>query len=574
MGIAEQMGNTLRRTSVSTNIKERLDFSCALFSYDGGLVANAPHLPIHLGSMQEAVRWQIHYLKDDWKEGDVIVSNNPHAGGSHLPDITVMTPFYADITDDLEEEFKFSQIWKESRFTEDHYKYISSSIDQVENKRSGSDSYQKRNRVPVFYVAARGHHADIGGIAPGSMPPFSKWLVEEGACITSFTLVKNSEFQEEGITHLLNKPETIKQHRAYVLNNRATRNLSDNISDLKAQVAANHRGISLLRDLTKEYGLKEVLRYMIFIQKNAEESIRQYLVELSLRERLNEIDTLRATDYMDDGTRLCLSITIDRTSRHAIFDFTGTDTECLNNLNSPPSITSSAIMYSLRCLLQAAVAGKDDLPLNEGFLKAVKIIIPPFSILNPSVEAAVVGGNVLTSQRITDIVLYAFKAAANSQGCMNNFTFGSDTLGGYYETIAGGGGAGPTWHGESAVHSHMTNTRITDPEILEKRYPIQLEEFSIRKNSGGKGKYRGGDGIVRRIRFLAPMTASILSERRAFAPNGLFGGGEAVRGKNIWTQSKTNRQISLGGKNTIFVEINDMLTIFTPGGGGCYPTDA
>lgn len=522
MSIAEQMGRTLQRTSISTNIKERLDFSCALFGPDGGLVANAPHLPVHLGSMQSAVKWQIDFLGSSWKEGDVIVTNHPSAGGSHLPDITVITPVFS-------------------------------------------------NGSAVFFVASRGHHADIGGISPGSMPPFSHFLYEEGACIKSFKLRENGIFQEEGITEILKNPIKVHHENEKQLKNKknisGTRNLSDNLSDLKAQIAANEKGIFLVKELIDEFGLDIVHAYMNFVQIQAEEAVRQMLCEISLKRNLNEIDSIVSSDFMDDGSIISLKLTINRKSRTAIFDFTGTSVETFGNFNAPTSITYSAIIYSLRCLVS------EDIPLNQGCLNPIEIILPEGSLLSPSDDAAVVGGNVLTSQRITDVILEAFGECACSQGCMNNFTFGSDKYGGYYETIAGGAGAGPFWHGVSGVHSHMTNTRITDAEIFEYRYPVLLREFSIRKNSGGKGKFNGGDGVVREIEFLDDISVAILSERRSFCPRGMNGGHDAERGQNFYLKclnqdSHEYRIINLGGKNELDVLKFDRIKILTPGGGG------
>lgn len=505
MGIAEQMGRTLQRTSISVNIKERLDFSCALFDPSGNLVANAPHLPVHLGAMSEAVRYQVKHWGTDLSEGDVLVSNHPQlAGGSHLPDITVITPIF-------------------------------------------------HNGQIVFFVASRGHHADVGGIAPGSMPPLSKTLVQEGAAIVAFKLVKEGVFQEDGISALLNAPGLLP-------GNTGTRNLSDNLSDLKAQVAANTRGASLMHELVGEYGLDVVQAYMVHIQVSAELAVRNMLKTFSANEGLEEVDTVSADDFLDDGTPIALRIEIDRRSGSAVFDFTGTGPEIYGNLNAPPAVTASAIIYCLRCLLVDI-----DIPLNQGCLAPVSIIIPPNSILSPSSTAAVVGGNVLTSQRVTDVVLRAFKACAASQGCMNNLTFGNAAMG-YYETIAGGAGAGPSWHGCSGVHSHMTNTRITDPEILERRYPVVLRQFGLRSGSGGRGKYNGGDGTTRELEFTEPLVVSILSERRAFQPYGMCGGLPGARGLNLL--SRDGRIISLGGKNTVEVAAGDRLTIHSPGGGG------
>ncbi|HIP39160.1 MAG TPA: 5-oxoprolinase, partial [Desulfocapsa sulfexigens] len=414
MSIAEQMGRMLQKTAISTNIKERLDFSCALFGPDGNLVANAPHVPVHLGAMSEAVREQIRRCPD-LAPGDVLVANHPAAGGSHLPDITVMTPVFQDGT-------------------------------------------------IIFWVASRGHHADIGGISPGSMPPGSTKLVEEGAAILSFKLVTNGIFQEEGISELLLAPGTIprKDGEAPIS---GTRLLSDNISDLKAQVAANQKGIDLILEMVNSYGLEVVQAYMDHVQETAEEAVRTRLREFSVNRGLKEIDTVSATEYLDDNSPITLTITINQKKGSAVFDFTGTGAELSGNLNAPKAVTQSAILYSLRCLVEK------DIPLNHGCMIPIQLIIPKGCLLDPTPTAAVVGGNVLTSQRVVDVVLKAFGAAAGSQGCMNNFTFGNDTFG-YYETIGGGAGAGPGWHGQSGVHTHMTNTRITDPEILERRYPV------------------------------------------------------------------------------------------------------
>ncbi|TYZ66594.1 hypothetical protein PybrP1_002591 [[Pythium] brassicae (nom. inval.)] len=516
MGIAEQMGKTLARTSVSVNIKERLDFSCALFGPDGGLVANAPHLPVHLGAMQQAVKYQLRHWGDDLVDGDVLVSNHPQlAGGSHLPDITVITPVFA-----------------------------------------------KQTRQIEFFVASRGHHADIGGIAPGSMPPLSKTLSEEGAAIVAFKLVDGNVgvFREPEITAILQQEGLVDDRGRPRI---GTRNLRDNLSDLKAQVAANQRGVLLMNELVAEYSLPVVTAYMTYIQQAAELAVRDMLHRFSLAQELPEVGSVYAEDFMDDGTKIALTITIDRRSDSATFDFTGTGAEVYGNVNTPPAVTYSAIIYCLRCLLPG-----EDLPLNQGCLTPIEVVFPPGgSILNPSASAAVVGGNVLTSQRITDVILKAFGASAASQGCMNNLTFGSATLGGYYETIAGGAGAGPTWHGRSGVHTHMTNTRITDPETLEKRYPVLLRAFHLRADSGGRGQFRGGDGVVRELEFLEAMTVSILSERRAFRPYGLQGGGAGERGVNLLTRLD-GRVLNLGGKSTVDVHPHERLTIFTPGGGG------
>lgn len=503
MGIAEQMGRTLARTAISVNMKERLDFSCALFTADGGLVANAPHIPVHLGAMQAAVTFQVAYWKDNGgiQDGDVLVSNHPQlAGGSHLPDITVITP-----------------VFHEGKI--------------------------------IFFVASRGHHADIGGIAPGSMPPHSKCLEDEGAMIIAFKLVKNGQFQQDGITEILLSPGKLP-------GNSGTRNLRDNLSDLKAQVAANHSGIRLLQQLVEEYGLNTVDAYMRFIQNNAEVAVRDMLKRFAR----DNGTTASAVDYMDDGTPIVLTITIDSETGSAVFDFTGTGPQVLANHNAPPAVTYSAVIYSLRSLVN------QDIPLNQGCLAPIEFIIPKYTVLNPSADAGVVGGNVLTSQRVVDVVLLAFRACAASQGCMNNLTFGDKEFG-YYETIAGGAGAGPTWVGKSGVHTHCTNTRITDPEILERRYPVLLREFSIRPNSGGAGKNRGGDGVIRELEPLRPLTMSILSERRTLRPYGMAGGEDASTGRNLLIK-QSGIVVNMGGRCTGEIKPGERLRIETPGGGG------
>lgn len=509
MGIAEQMGRTLQRTSISTNIKERLDFSCALFGPDGGLVANAPHVPVHLGAMSSTVRWQLNYWGDNLHEGDVLVTNHPCSGGSHLPDITVITPVFND-------------------------------------------------GKLIFFVANRGHHAEIGGITPGSMPPFSKCIWEEGAAIKAFKLVERGVFQEEGIVHLLQSPcsDELTNHKIP-----GTRKIQDNLSDLHAQVAANQRGIVLIKELINQYGLVTVQSYMNHVQKNAEEAVREMLRVVASRvEKENGSCVIEDEDYMDDGSVLHLKLTLDSCKGEATFDFEGTSPEVYGNWNAPEAVTAAAVIYCLRCLVDV------DIPLNQGCLAPVKILVPKGSFLSPSDKAAVVGGNVLTSQRVTDVVLMAFQACACSQGCMNNLTFGDDTFG-YYETIGGGCGAGPSWDGTSGVQCHMTNTRMTDPEIFEQRYPVLLHRFSIRENSGGSGFHRGGDGLVREIEFRRPVVVSILSERRVHSPRGLKGGGNGARGANVLVRSD-GRRVYLGGKNTVMVNAGEILQIFTPGGGG------
>lgn len=509
MSIAEQMGRTLQKSAISTNIKERLDFSCAVFDAKGDLVANAPHIPVHLGAMGEAVKTQITLHRETLLPGEVLASNHPAAGGSHLPDITVITP-----------------VWR-------------------------------NNRV-VFFVASRGHHADIGGISPGSMPPFSTSLIEEGAAIRTLKIVKDGLFQEEKVLQFLTEFADA-EHTPPIA---PARHPADNFSDIKAQIAANQNGVRLLEEMMGKYGLQVVEAYMGHIQDNAERAVRSMLKELCRNMNRNGTLELQGEDFLDDNTPIRLRITIDSDTGSAIFDFTGSGKQLAGNLNCPPAVVHSAILYCLRCLI-----GKE-IPLNQGCLNPVSVIVEKGSLLNPADDAAVVGGNVLTSQRITDVIFKAFAAAADSQGCTNNLTFGNENFG-YYETIGGGAGAGPGWSGQSGVHTHMTNTRITDPEILERRYPVLLREFSLRKGSGGNGQYRGGDGLIRHIEALAPLQMSILSERRKLSPNGLAGGENGHCGKN--SVIRGGQETDIGGKNSIILNKGDSICIKTPGGGGYGP---
>ncbi|KAH6652935.1 hydantoinase B/oxoprolinase [Truncatella angustata] len=540
MAIAEQMGRALQKTSVSTNVKERLDFSCAIFDASGGLVANAPHLPVHLGSMSTCVRTQAKIWEGKLKKGDVIISNHPSYGGTHLPDITLLMPAFNEKGDKI-----------------------------------------------LFYAASRAHHADIGGITAGSMPPHSRELFQEGAAIKSEKIVSEGKFNEERITELLYK-EPAKYPGCS-----GTRCLADNINDLRAQVSANQKGISLIESLIDEYGEETVQFYMVNIQNNAENCVRELLKKVSKK---FEGKDLSAVDFMDDGSPIRLRVTIDAEKGEAVFDFEGTGPEVYANINAPEAVSYSAIIYCLRCLIS------EDIPLNQGCLKPITVKIPPKSLLSPSTGAAVVGGNVLTSQRVTDVIFKAFEACAASQGDCNNLTFGfggnvtgeKEVRGfGYYETIAGGSGAGPDWDGTSGVHTHMTNTRITDSEVFERRYPVILREFSLRKGSGGKGQHDGGDGVIRDIEFRIPVQVSILSERRVYRPYGLAGGEDAECGLNIWVRrvAKSNpekdltarhghanvdddeveyeeRYINMGAKNSAPFNAGDRIIINTPGGGG------
>lgn len=525
MAVAEAMGTVLQKTSISTNIKERLDFSCAIFAPNGDLIANAPHLPVHLGSMSFAVRFQTSYLKGDLKEGDVLLTNHPVAGGSHLPDCTVITPVFQD-----------GEI--------------------------------------VFFTASRGHHADVGGILPGSMPPTSKTIFEEGAQIKSFKIVNAGEYDRDGLVKLL------CDDPAQYPGCSGTRCLRDVESDLQAQIAANQKGANLIYQMIDEYSLQTVQEYMLHIRDNAEYAVRNLLRDVAKTRGTK----LHAKDYLDDGSQIELHVEIDEKEGSAIFDFEGTGLEMIGNLNTPISVTYSAVIYCLRAMVDL------DIPLNHGCLIPIDVRIPAGSLLSPSETAAVVGGNVCTSQRITDVVLKAFNAAAASQGDCNNFTFGQggkDDQGkvtegwGYYETICGGSGAGPSWAGTSGVHCHMTNTKITDPETLERRYPVILREFSIREGSGGKGYYNGGNGVIRDVEFTEPLQCSILSERRVYRPFGLSGGGDAQCGQNTWMKlprkedgdliegkdPKAYRSINVSGKQTVKLGKGDRFVIKTPGGG-------
>ncbi|KAJ6075931.1 hypothetical protein N7499_007912 [Penicillium canescens] len=507
MGIAEQMGRVLQNVSISANIKERLDFTCAIFTPEGDLVANAPHVPAMIGSMAFAVRSQIAEWQGKLQDGDVLLSNTPAFGGVHLPDLTVITPVFDSDGKDI-----------------------------------------------IFWAASRGHHADVGGILPGSMPPLSKLLSEEGAVFDSYLLVRAGHFDEEELHRML------CVEPARFPGSSGSRCFQDNVTDLKAQVAANHCGIRLVRQLIQEYSMDVVQMYMRAVQDSAELAVRNLLKRLAHDRNGEEIS---AVDYMDDGTPIMLKVTIDPSDGSAIFDFTGTGPEVYGNWNAPIAICNSAVIFALRCMVNS------DIPLNHGCIKPVQIIIPDRSLLRPSFEAAVCAGNVLTSQRIVDVIFKSFKVCAASQGCMNNFTFGNDGEHGfgYYETIAGGSGGGPGWAGTSGVHTNMTNTRITDPESLERRYPVILRRFSLRDGSGGAGMYPGGEGVIRDVELRLPMSVSILSERRSFAPYGMAGGADGKRGKNTWI-TKAGRHISVGGKNSIRVQPGDRFVIETPGGGG------
>ena len=492
MSIAEQMGFVLEQTAVSVNIKERLDFSCAMFDPDGNLVANAPHMPVHLGSMSESIKAIIRANQGQMQAGDAYVLNDPYHGGTHLPDVTVIRPVFDDNTQQI-----------------------------------------------IFYVATRGHHADIGGITPGSIPPQSQRIEEEGILLTNIQLVEQGQFQEAKLRDLLKQPPY------------PARNIDYNIADLKAQLAACRRGELELKRLIQQMGLSTVQAYMRHVQDNAEESVRRVI---------SQLQNTAFTYAMDDGSQICVKLTVDQAQRCATLDFTGTSPQHPHNLNAPTAITRAAVLYVFRCLVQ------DNIPLNEGCLKPLTILIPDDSMLNPRYPAAVVAGNVETSQYIVDCLFGALGIMGAAQGTMNNITWGNERYQ-YYETLCGGAGATAQANGASAVHTHMTNSRLTDPEILETRFPVRLEEFSIRPHSGGQGRYQGGNGIVRKTRFLELMTVSIVSGHRRIAPYGMAGGQAGLVGQNALQRANGSYEV-LAGISQVHVEVGDILSITTPGGGG------
>ncbi|MBD3881864.1 hydantoinase B/oxoprolinase family protein [Phormidium tenue FACHB-886] len=498
--IAEQMGVTLQNTSYSVNIKERLDFSCAIFDQQGQLVANAPHIPVHLGSMSESVRSLIHDKGNQLKPGDVFVSNNPYNGGTHLPDVTVITPVFIPTVTPAESQ---------------------------------------ENLQPLFYVASRGHHADIGGITPGSMPPHSITVEEEGVLLDNFQLVDRGQFQEAALLEVLTTGKY------------PVRNPTQNLADLQAQIAANERGMEELLRMVEHYGLPTVQNYMQHVQDNAEASVRQ------------AIEILKDGQFrypMDDGTEIQVKVAINQRDRSAKIDFTGTSPQQTTNLNAPLAICKAVVLYVFRTLVE------DDIPLNAGCLKPLEIIVPEGCLLNPRYPAAVVAGNVETSQAIANALYGALGIMAAAQGTMNNFTFGNQRHQ-YYETICGGSGAGATFPGTDAVQTHMTNSRLTDPEVLEWRFPVLVENFAIRPDSGGRGQQPGGNGVIRRIQFREAMTVAILSGHRVVPPFGLAAGEPGAIGRNA-VERQDGTIEPLGGKAEIQVNPGDVFVIETPGGGG------
>ena len=492
MSIAEQMGGRLRNTAQSVNIKERLDFSCAVFDAEGGLIANAPHIPVHLGSMGESVRVVMEAYRGQLRPGDSYVLNAPYNGGTHLPDITVITPVFDEAGSEL-----------------------------------------------LFFTGSRGHHADIGGSTPGSMPSDSTSIAEEGVLLDNIKLVDRGVFNEDLLRGLLSEGPW------------PSRNVEQNLADLRAQVAANLCGAEELRRLVESHGHEVVRAYVRHVQDNAEEMVRRVIASL---------EGGQATHCMDNGATLAVKISIDRNMREACIDFAGTSPMLPDNFNAPSAVVQAAVMYVFRTLVN------DDIPLNAGCLRPLTIRVPFHSMLAPESPAAVVAGNVETSQAITDVLYAALGVMAGAQGTMNNLTFGNERYQ-YYETIAGGSGAGPGFEGADVVQTHMTNSRLTDPEVLELRFPVLLESYSVRAGSGGHGHWRGGHGGSRRIRFLESMTVNILSNHRLRAPRGMAGGGPGALGRNRLLRT-SGELLELGSVARVMVAPGDAILIDTPGGGG------
>jgi 5-oxoprolinase (ATP-hydrolysing) len=493
MAIAEQMGQALQNTALSVNIKERLDFSCALFDSRGALVANAPHMPVHLGSMGDSVRAMrdaAEASERGLRAGDSYVINNPYNGGTHLPDLTVVMPVFNE-------------------------------------------------GICTFFVAARGHHADVGGRTPGSMPPDSVTLDEEGVLFDSFLLVEEGRFREEAFRNALAEGHY------------PARDPDRNVGDIRAQIAACVRGATEICKMVEHFGRDVVTAYMRHVQNNAAEAVRRVL---------DGLEDGQFTYELDDGSHVTVAITVDHQARRARIDFTGTSPQQPTNFNAPPSICRAAVLYVMRTLVD------EQIPMNDGCLEPIDLIIPNGSMLGPNYPSAVVAGNVETSQVITDALYGATGTMAAAQGTMNNFTFGDDDYQ-YYETICGGSGAGPNFDGTSAVHTHMTNSRLTDPEVLEWRFPVLLESFEVRTGSGGAGRHRGGDGVRRRIRFQKAMTATILSNRRRIPPFGLQGGEAGMVGINS-VQRADGRIETVASSQSVEMEVGDVFVIETPGGGG------
>ncbi|MEO9161412.1 MAG: hydantoinase B/oxoprolinase family protein, partial [Casimicrobiaceae bacterium] len=534
MAIAEQMGVTLANTSYSVNIKERLDFSCALFDAAGNLIANAPHMPVHLGSMGESVTTIIERRGATMAPGDVFVLNAPYNGGTHLPDVTVIAPVFLD----ADHEPESGMIARRQGAGDETVQVVRRGAGDAADKASAPNLA----RGPEFYVASRGHHADIGGITPGSMPPDSSHVDEEGVLLDNVQLVAHGRFLDAEMRSIL-------QSGRYPV-----RNVEQNLADLRAQVAACAKGTSELAKMVAHFGLPVVRAYMRHVQDNAEESVRRVVGALT---------DGRFAYEMDSGAVIRVAIGVDRASRSATIDFTGTSAQQQSNFNAPSAVCKAAVLYVFRTLVD------DDIPMNAGCLKPLTIVIPDGSMLNPRYPAAVVAGNVETSQTVTDALYGALGVLAASQGTMNNFTFGNDRYQ-YYETIAGGAGAGPDFDGASVVQTHMTNSRLTDPEVLEWRFPVRLEAFSVRRGSGGAGTHHGGDGAVRRVRFLEAMTAVMLANHRRIAPFGVAGGAPGALGHN-WIERVDGTREDYGATFQVDMNAGDVFVVETPGGGGFGP---
>jgi 5-oxoprolinase (ATP-hydrolysing) len=497
MSVAEQMGVRLRATAHSVNIKERLDFSCAIFDATGGLIANAPHIPVHLGSMGESIELVAARNARRMRPGDVYALNDPYHGGTHLPDITVVTPVFDG---------------------------------------SGRDI--------LFYVASRGHHAEIGGITPGSMPAFSTRVEEEGVLIDNWLLVRDGVLREAETLDLLR------------LAPKPSRNPEVNLADLRAQIAANERGVQELRRMCEHFGLGVVQAYMGHVQDNAEEAVRAVIGALRDGEYVYELD---------NGAVIKVAVRVDRAARRAEIDFTGTSRQVSGNFNAPSSVAKAAVLYVLRSLVA------DEIPLNSGCLKPVRVIIPPGCLLAPEYPAAVAAGNVETSQAITGALFGALRVMAEGSGTMNNVTIGNEQYQ-YYETVASGSGAGAGFDGTDVVQTHMTNSRLTDPEVLEWRYPVRLDRYEIRTGSGGAGRWRGGDGGRREIRFGEPMTVTTLASHRRVPPYGMAGGKPGALGRH-WVRRADGTITPMRGCDSVAIGAGDVFVIETPGGGGYGPPE-
>lgn len=519
MAIAEQMGVTLANTSYSVNIKERLDFSCAIFDPDANLVANAPHMPVHLGSMGESVRVVLESRRGQMKPGDAFVVNAPYGGGTHIPDVTVVMPVFIA-----------------SPSGRGHARGVGEG-----NIPSLDASHRSlpEGETPLFYVAARGHHADIGGITPGSMPPFSKSIEEEGVLLDNVQLVREGVFLEDELTKILTSGQW------------PVRNVTQNIADLRAQVASCNKGAEELRKMVTHFGRDVTVAYMKHVQDNAEESVRRVIHKLH--------DGEFGVD-LDDGSHIHVKVSIDRATRSATVDFTGTSAQRPSNFNAPKPVSRAVVLYVFRTLVD------DDIPMNAGCLKPINIVIPEGSMLAPKYPAAVVAGNVEVSQAATNCLYGALGVLAGAYGTMTNFTFGNDEYQ-YYETISGGSGAGEGFDGTSVVQCHMTNSRLTDPEVLEFRYPVRVDSHTINHGTGGKGKWRGGDGAERRIRFLQTMTAGVLANYRKNRPHGAQGGAPGASARN-WVERADGSREEFGHICEVRMNKDDVFVIQTPGGGG------